>query len=472
MKRRTKIVSTLGPATESEEKVYQLIEAGVNVARLNFSHGTHAQHKAHYEWVRSASNALKCSVGVLADLQGPKIRLGSFARTHEMWVAGEVVRITTDDIEGTHDRVSTTYKQLAHDAQVGDRMLVDDGKLCLTVTAVEGNDVVAVVNEGGPVSSHKGLSLPGMNVTVPALSEKDISDLLFALELGVDFIALSFVRSPDDVIAVHEIMDRVGRRVPIIGKLEKPEAVARLPEIINAFDAIMIARGDLGVEMPLEEVPVVQKRAITLARSAAKPVIVATQMLESMMQNSRPTRAETSDVANAVYDGADAVMLSGETSVGKYPIEAVKTMSRICRLIEDTISKNGSEFKHKPRTRSGVISYAARDVAERLEVKALVAFTESGDTARRLARLHPKVEILAFSPRLEVRSQLSLSWGVETFIIDPVETTDEMIEEMDRVLLDIGRYLPGETVVVVAGTPPNTSGSTNTITVHRFGQKI
>ena len=264
------------------------------------------------------------AVGVLADLQGPKIRLGRFADGPTVWSNGELVRITVDDVEGTHDRVSTTYKELAQDAVAGDRLLVDDGKVGLVVESVEGNDVVCRVTEGGPVSNNKGVSLPGMNVSVPALSEKDIADLEFALQLGVDFIALSFVRSPADIELVHEIMDRVGRRVPVIAKLEKPEAIENLEAIVLAFDAVMVARGDLGVELPLEEVPLVQKRAIQIARENAKPVIVATQMLESMIENSRPTRAEASDVANAVLDGADAVMLSGETSVGKFPIETVR----------------------------------------------------------------------------------------------------------------------------------------------------
>ncbi len=293
-----------------------LVEAGMDVARLNFSHGEHSDHEGNYRRVRAASDAAGRAVGILADLQGPKIRLGRFATGATLWQAGETIRITVEDFMGTHDRVSTTYKQLANDASPGDRLLVDDGNVGLVVEHVDGNDVVCTVTEGGRVSNNKGLSLPGMNVSVPALSEKDIADLEFALNLGVDLIALSFVRSPADIELVHEVMDRVGRRVPpVIAKLEKPEAVDNLEAIVLAFDAIMVARGDLGVELPLEEVPLVQKRAIQMARENAKPVIVATQMLESMIDHSRPTRAEASDVANAVLDGADAVMLSGETSV-------------------------------------------------------------------------------------------------------------------------------------------------------------
>ncbi|CAM3752864.1 pyruvate kinase [Tsukamurella ocularis] len=412
-------------------------------------------------------------MGILADLQGPKIRLGRFAGDgRTVWETGETVRITVEDVVGTHDRVSTTYKELAQDARPGDRLLVDDGKVGLTVTSVDGDDVVCEVTEGGPVSNNKGVSLPGMNVSVPALSEKDIEDLEFALGLGVDFIALSFVRSPADIERVHAVMDRVGRRVPVIAKLEKPEAIDNLEAVILAFDAVMVARGDLGVELPLEEVPLVQKRAIQIARENAKPVIVATQMLESMIENSRPTRAEASDVANAVLDGADAVMLSGEVSVGKYPIETVRTMAKIVCAVEDV--KDGAPsippLNHVPRTKPGILSYAARDIGERLNANALVAFTQSGDTVRRLARLHTRLPLLAFTPLPEVRSQLALSWGTETFLVDGADSTDAMIRQVDHSLEGIGGYSRGDQVVIVAGAPPGTIGSTNLIHVHRIGE--
>ncbi len=442
----------------------------MDVARLNFSHGDHPDHQANYERVRAASDATGKAVGILADLQGPKIRLGRFAEGSTTWAAGELIRITVEDCEGTHDRVSTTYKELAQDAKEGDRLLVDDGKVGLVVTGVEGNDVLCRVTEGGPVSNNKGVSLPGMDVSVPAMSEKDIADLEFALALGCDFIALSFVRSPADVELVHAVMDRVGRRVPVIAKLEKPEAVDNLEAIVLAFDAIMVARGDLGVELPLEQVPLVQKRAIQIARANAKPVIVATQMLESMIENSRPTRAEASDVANAVLDGTDAVMLSGETSVGKYVMETVRTMARIVETVE-TEGDSVPPLTHVPRTKRGVISYAARDIGERLDAKALVAFTQSGDTVRRLARLHTKLPLLAFTSISEVRSQLSLSWGTETFLVPDVGSTDAMVKEVDRALLELGRYSKGDQVVIVAGAPPGTVGSTNLIHVHRIGEE-
>jgi pyruvate kinase len=467
--RRGKIVCTLGPATGTEEKVTALVEAGMDVARLNFSHGDYADHESNYKLVRAASDVTGRAVGILADLQGPKIRLGRFADGPTNWVAGEKVRITIDDCEGTHDRVSTTYKRLALDATPGDRVLVDDGNIGLVVDSIDGDDVVCTVTEGGKVSNNKGMSLPGMNVSAPALSEKDIDDLEFALRLGVDLIALSFVRSPSDIELVHEVMDRVGRRVPVIAKLEKPEAIDNLEAIVLAFDAIMVARGDLGVELPLEAVPLVQKRVIQMARENAKPVIVATQMLESMIENSRPTRAEASDVANAVLDGADAVMLSGETSVGAYPLEAVRTMARIVNAVEDN-STAAPPLTHVPRTKRGVISYAARDIGERLDAKALVAFTQSGDTVKRLARLHTPLPLLAFTPLPEVRSQLSLTWGTETFIVPHIETTDGMIRQVDESLLSLGRYKRGDLVVIVAGAPPGTVGSTNLIHVHRIGE--
>jgi len=442
----------------------------MDVARMNFSHGDYSDHKTAYDRVRAASNSTGRAVGLLADLQGPKLRLGRFADGPTFWADGETVRITVADCQGNHDRVSTTYKQLAQDARPGDRVLVDDGNICLQVREIDGDDVVCTVLEGGPISNNKGMSLPGMNVSAPALSEKDIEDLEFALQLGVDMVALSFVRSPSDVELVHEVMDRVGRRVPVIAKLEKPEAIDNLEAVILAFDAVMVARGDLGVELPLEEVPLVQKRAIQMARENAKPVIVATQMLESMIEHSRPTRAEASDVANAVLDGADAVMLSGETSVGKYPLVAVQTMARIICAVEEN-STAAPPLTHLPRTKRGVLSYAARDIGERLDAKALVAFTQSGDTVRRLARLHTPLPLLAFTPLPEVRSQLAMTWGTETFIVPIMKSTDIMIRQVDKSLMALGRYKRGDLVVIVAGAPPGTVGSTNLIHVHRIGEE-
>jgi len=469
MRCRAKIVCTMGPATSSDETIAALLDAGMNVARMNFSHGDHADHKATYDRLRIAAKSADQALAIMADLQGPKIRLGRFSTGPHYWNTGDTVRITVDDIVGTGERVSTTYTGLAQDARPGDPLLIDDGKVGLVVTRVEGNDVICVVTEGGPVSNNKGISVPGMNISVPAMSRKDIDDLKFALSIGVDVIALSFVRSPADVDLVHKVMDEVGAsRLPVIAKIEKPEAVANLEAIVLAFDGIMVARGDLGVELPLEQVPLVQKRAVQIARETARPVIVATHMLDSMIEHSRPTRAEASDVANAVLDGADAVMLSGETSIGKHPISAVKTMAKIIEAVEDK-SVDVPPLAHVPRTRRGVLSYAARDIGERLEAKALVAFTFSGDTVRRLARLHPRLPLLAFTPLESTRNQLALTWGVETFVTPPVKSTDSMIDQVDHAMLKVPGYQVGDTVVIVAGSPPNQAGSTNLIRVHRLG---
>ena len=469
MTRRAKIVCTLGPATSSYGKIKALADAGMDIARLNFSHGTYNDHRASYEAVRRASGECGRPIGVLADLQGPKIRLGKFAEGPVRWDEGQHVVITTDEVAGTHDRVGTTYKQLAEDVRTGDRMLIDDGNVAVEVTEVAGNDVHVVVKEGGVVSDHKGLSLPHVNVRIPPLSGKDAADLKFALELGVDLVALSFVRRAGDVDLVRNVMAEVDIKVPVIAKLEKPEAVAELDAIVEAFDGVMVARGDLGVEMALEYVPLVQKRAIQSAREKARPVIVATQMLESMITHSRPTRAEASDVANAIFDGADAVMLSGETSIGQHPVEAARMMARIIDAVESASTKV-PDLEHEPRTRSGVIAKSAKDVAEALHAKALVAFTTTGDTVRRLARHHTDIPLLAFTPNIKVRSQLALTWGVTAYIVPQVTHTDAMIAQLDARLMQMGELQPGDIVVMVAGSPPGTTGSTNLIRVHRLGE--
>ncbi len=472
MIRHAKIVCTLGPATDTPERARALVEAGMDVARLNFSHGIHADHGRRFREVREAARAAGRNLAVLADLQGPKIRLGTFGDGPVEWATGERIRITVEDCVGTHDRVSTTYKNLAADVRPGDRLLVDDGNVALIAVDVEdGTDVVCDVAEGGIVSNNKGLSLPGVDVSVPAMSDKDAEDLRFALRLGVDFVALSFVRNPEDVKLVHHVMDEVGVRVPVIAKVEKPEAVDRLEEIALAFDGMMVARGDLGVEMPLEQVPVVQKRAIQICRDNAKPVIVATQMLESMITHSRPTRAEASDVANAVIDGADAVMLSGETSVGKYPVQAVATMGRIIRSVEASTLRAGG-LQHNPRTSGGAIVKAAKDIGDSLGAVALVAFTQTGDTARRLSRLQPSQRLLVFTPLETVQRQMALLWGAEAHLVWTVNTTDDMVRQVDSALVSRGVCHPHDLVIVVAGTPPSTPGATNTIRVHHIGDVL
>ena len=471
MKRRAKIVCTLGPATASFERVRALVYAGMDVARLNFSHGSYDDHRQVYDWVREASDESGRGVGVLVDLQGPKIRLGRFASGPVVWATGERVSITTEDVPGDHDLVSTTYAGLAGDVAAGDRLLVDDGKVGLRVLGVEGPRVDLVVTEGGPVSNNKGLSLPGVGVSVPALSDKDEADLRFAMGLRADIVALSFVRNAADIDRVHEIMDEFGARLPVLAKIEKPQAVDNLEAIVDAFDGLMVARGDLGVEMPLEKVPVVQKRAIRAARAKAKPVIVATQMLDSMITNSRPTRAEASDVANAVLDGTDAVMLSGETSVGAYPVETVATMARIIVAAEESVDSPAA-VTSAPETIAGAIAAAAAAVGEQVGARALVAFTQSGSTAHLLAGHRSRIPLLAFTPIPAVRSQLALCWGVETFLVPAVQHTDEMVRQVDSAMLELGRMVEGELVTIVAGSPPATVGTTNALRVWRLGDPL
>ncbi|BCY06681.1 pyruvate kinase [Actinoplanes sp. L3-i22] len=470
--RRVKIVCTMGPATKSPERMLGLVEAGMNVARMNFSHDTRENHREMYELVRAAAEQADRPVAILADLQGPKIRLGKFADGPHRWETGDRVVITSDDILGTKERVSCTYTPLPLEVKAGDRLLIDDGKVAVEVTGVaDGKDIQCLVTEGGPVSNNKGVSLPNVAVSVPAMSDKDEQDLRFALKLGVDLVALSFVRSPEDIKLVHKVMDEEGRRVPVIAKVEKPEAVDHLEAIVLAFDGVMVARGDLGVELPLDQVPLVQKRAVQLCRENAKPVIVATQMLDSMIENSRPTRAEASDVANAVLDGADAVMLSGETSVGKYPVLTVSTMAKIVTTTEGG-QLGVPHLQHDPKTHGGALTIAAAQIARNIGAKALVAFSQTGDTVRRLARLHVDLPLYAFTPVAEVRNTLALSWGVETFLTDFVEHTDDMFRQVDANVLGLGLAKPGDYVVVVAGSPPNAPGSTNTLRVHQLGSLV
>jgi len=465
---RAKIMCSLGPATATPEAVRALVDAGMDAARLNFSHGTHQEHRAHYERVRAASDAAGRAVGVMADLSGPKIRLGTFASGPVQLEPGAEFVITTESVAGDAQRVSTTYEGLARDVKAGDTLLVNDGLVRLEALASDGVQVTCRVIEGGEVSDHKGINLPGVKLSAPALTPKDLDDLRFALALGVDLVALSFVRSAASAAEVRRAMDEAGRQVPVYAKLEKPEAVLELDAVVRAFDGLLVARGDLGVEMPLEDVPLVQKHAVRLARRRARPVIVATQMLDSMVNRSRPTRAEVSDVANAVLDGADALLLTNETTIGRYPAETVATMRRIIAAaeIEDL---SGVPAQEGGCTVQEAIARAAAEAARRLGAQALVAFTRSGSTARQLASHREPVPLFAFTSEPAVRSQLSVVWGVETFVVPDVRTTDEMVVQVTRAMLELGRGEPGDLVVMVAGTPPGAAGSTNSLRVHRLG---
>ena len=470
--RRAKIVATFGPALSEYEKTKAAILAGVDVARLNLSHGDYSVHEKSFNNIRSASKEVGKPVGVLVDLQGPKIRVGRFANGSEELNVGDQFTITIEDVPGDSKICSTTYKGLPGDVKAGDPLLIDDGRIALRAVEVDSKQVVCKVEIGGTISNNKGINLPGVAVNVPAMSEKDEQDLRWALKLGTDMIALSFVRSAKDVSRAHEIMREEGRFVPVIAKIEKPQAVAALEEIVDAFDGIMVARGDLGVELPLEQVPLVQKRAVELARRWAKPVIVATQMLESMIENSRPTRAEASDVANAVLDGADALMLSGETSVGKYPVETVQTMARIIESTEENGLERIPDLGTKPHTHSGAVVRSALDIADLLGSKFVCVFTESGDTLKRVSRLRSRIPVLAFTPNEDVQRKLSLVWGATTFLVPKVTHTDQMIKQVDEIVLQSGKCKLGDEVVVVAGSPPGIPGSTNSLRVHRVGDAV
>jgi len=470
--RRAKIVCTLGPAVEAPEKIRELIGAGMNMARLNLSHGSYDEHQGRLDRVRAAASELGRPVAILVDLQGPKIRLARFENGPHELARGDIFTITTDDVPGTKERVGTTYKGLPGDCKVGDRILIDDGKVTVEVIEVKGNDVITKCIQPGAVSNNKGINLPGVAVSVPAMSEKDEEDLRWGLRAGADFIALSFVRSAADIKDVHAVMDEVGIRVPVIAKIEKPQAVANLVEIVDAFDGIMVARGDLGVELPIEDVPMVQKRCVELARDAAKPVIVATQMLDSMITNSSPTRAEATDCANAVLDGADALMLSGETSVGAFAIDAVKTMARIIEKTEELGLERIRPLMNAPRTKGGAITKAASEVGAIVGAKFLVTFTQSGDSARRICRLRSAIPILAITPEIGTYNRLALSWGVEPMVTPMVKHTDEMVLQADRMLLDSKRAQEGELVMIVAGSPPGIPGSTNAMRVHKVGDAV
>ena len=465
-RRNAKIIATLGPRTSDEKSINDLFLAGVDVFRLNFSHGAHAEHKLRLDTIRALEKKHNRPIGILLDLQGPKLRLGEFEEGKAILRAGNPFRLELTKIKGNDVGASLPHPEIFAALKPEMKLLLDDGKVELKVLRCGKDFAETVVVTGGELSDRKGVNVPSAMLDLSPITQKDHKDLQYGLELGVDWIALSFVQRPEDIIEAKKLVDG---RAGVMAKLEKPSAIEYLDEIVDLADAVMVARGDLGVELPPEDVPAVQKQILYSCRCAGKPVVVATQMLESMIENSRPTRAEASDVANAVLDGADAVMLSGETSVGRFPLETVRTMARIICAVEGN-STAAPPLAHVPRTKRGVISYAARDIGERLNAKALVAFTSSGDTVRRLSRLHSPIPLLAFATAPEVRSQLALTWGTETFIVPDAGSTDDMIRQVDHAMLQLGRYQRGDLVVIVAGAPPGTVGSTNLIHVHRIGE--
>jgi len=436
------------------------------------SHGDQELHSERVKWIRDAARIVGRPVGILADLQGPKIRFETFEGGAAVLKRGQRFVITTDDVVGTAARAATTLKTITDDVSPGDQILVNDGAIELVAIAVTPTDVITEVRVGGVVSDHKGINLPGVAVSVPALSRKDEHDLRWALRQGVDMVALSFVRTASDIDPVLKVMESEGRRVPVIAKLEKPQAIENLNAIVDAFDAFMVARGDLGVELPLEDVPTAQKRIIDAARIWAKPVIVATQMLESMITSYRPTRAEVSDVANAILDGADALMLSGETAVGEHAIGAVKVMSRIIVRTESEGLDKIRALEWDPHTTGGVISKAAVEVAERVNAKYLAAVTISGDTPHRLARLRSEVPIMAFTPLPKTAAELTLCWGVQSYVTPEYTDTDSMVTSVDQALTGMGLVQPGDRVVIVAGNPGRNVYQTNSLRVYEVAKTV
>ena len=473
--RRAKIVCTLGPAVESIEKITELIDAGMNMARLNLSHGSHDEHQKRLDLVRAAAKKANKAVAILVDLQGPKIRLGRFSSGPHELSRGDTFTITTDDIAGTKDKVSTTYKGLPGDCKAGDAIMIDDGKVSVQVVQVKGNDVITKVIQPGMVSNNKGINLPGVAVSLPALSEKDIADLRWGLKAGVDFIALSFVRNAADIKDIHKIMDEVGVKVPVIAKIEKPQAVENLQEIVDAFDGIMVARGDLGVELPIEDVPMVQKRCITMARESAKPVIVATQMLESMIESPMPTRAEVSDVATAIYEGADAIMLSAESAAGQYPVEAVRTMDNVAREVEhdptyrEVIEASRRAVRHT--VADGIVA-AAREIAETTEIKVICCYTQSGRTAALVARERPRVPVIGMTSLRSTARRMALTWGVTCVMTPELERFKQAVVNAARAARSLGMATEEDQIVVTAGVPFNVQGTTNILRVAPCAERL
>ncbi len=474
--RRTKIICTLGPSSNTPERIRQLIEAGMDVARLNFSHGTHEQHQHTYTLVREIADDVGRNVAILMDLQGPKIRTGALENGKPVFLEdGASFTITTEPVTGTASRVSTTYTHLAQDVKPGNRILISDGLIELRVEQVQGSEIHCRVIHGGTLGEHKGINLPGVAVSEPCLTEKDLDDLRFGLELDIDYVALSFVRTPDDIRSIKGHIADAGKEMRVVAKIERPEALECFDEILALTDAVMVARGDLGVEIPLHEVPQVQKDLIRRCNLAGKPVITATQMLESMVTAPRPTRAEVNDVANAIYDGTDAVMLSGETASGAFPVEAVRTMSRISEETDRAIALHPKLRRHSDWAReitfSGAISHAAAQIAEDMDVRCIVCFTSSGYTASRIAQYRPAVPVHALTLSEAARRRCALFWGVDAVTSVEAHNHGEMMRLVEREMLSRKLVEKGDTIVVIAGEPLAVAGRTNLIRLHQIGDE-
>jgi len=473
--KRTKIVCTLGPASEKEEVLTALIENGLNVTRMNFSHGSHEEHKGRMDLVKKVREKLNKPVAILLDTKGPEIRTGNFDQPEVLLEEGQRFTITMNDVIGTKDICTVSYKGLANDVVAGDTILIDDGLVGLRVEEVKGEDILCIVENSGIVKNHKGVNVPGVKINLPALTDKDISDIEFGISQGIDFIAASFVRKVSDVLAIREVLEKNNATdIQIISKIENQEGVDNLDEIIAVSDGIMVARGDLGVEIPTEEIPIVQKMMIEKCNEAGKPVITATQMLDSMMRNPRPTRAEVTDVANAIYDGTDAIMLSGETAAGKYPVEAVKTMATIAKRTEETLDYDNllENNSIKNETVTDAISHATCTTAVNLNASAIITSTSSGHTARMVSKCRPKCPIIATTHDEKVMRRLALTWGVYPLKAEVAGNTDEVIENSIETSKNAGYINDGELVVITAGVPVGMSGTTNLIKVHVISEEI
>lgn len=467
--RRTKIVATLGPATEGEQQIKSLVEAGVDAIRLNFSHGSHSEYSRVIATVRALANEAGKAIAIIADLQGPKIRVGEMPDGGVELLRGQEVTLTIQRVQGSRELIPVNYAELPQVADKGNKILVDDGRIALKVLEVSGSDVICRVTAGGLLISRKGVNFPGQHIIAPSLTGKDQQDLDFALQAGVDYVALSFVRSADDIKELRtQISSRTDRIVKVIAKIEKHEAIRNITSIIDVADAIMIARGDLGVEIAPERVPYWQKEIIKRAIARAKTVITATEMLESMIARPIPTRAEASDVANAVYDGTDAVMLSGETAVGKYPAKAVSTMHRITKTVESTIRHRHDAHMRLSKSVTDAISAAACEISQNLDVRVLVTPTSSGTTALEVAKHRPAAPVLAVSSNRDVVNQLALVWGVRPYYVPPARDTDDMFTKAINCARESGMAKPGEDIVITAGVMVNVPGTTNLIKVHRM----
>lgn len=471
--RSTRIVATLGPATDSKEMIVKLLKAGVNVFRLNFSHGDHQVHRQTVANIRTASEELGLPVGILQDLQGPKIRVMRFESGKVNLEAGARFDLTTtDDSPGDDSRVGVTYKGLVNDVKVGDTLLLDDGRLDLRVTGLDGGTIKTEVVVGGPLSDNKGINIPGADLSIPALTDKDVQDLKFGAELDVDWVAISFVRNRDDLLLARHYLARAGSHAKLMAKIEKPSAVDRFSEILAEVDGVMVARGDLGVEMPPEKVPLIQKDLIRACVEAGKPVVTATQMLESMIHNPTPTRAEASDVANAIYDGTDAVMLSAETAVGSYPVEAVSMMDRIARAVESDDDFHDKFRDLRPMADASIpdaVAIAAVEMTHNLDARLIVTFTASGNTVLRVSRNRPPTPVLAITPNPRALRQLMVVWGVVPYLSDDIHDTDEMVRVAKDAINDLKLLKADERFIITAGVPFGTRGTTNLIRVERHG---